>query len=425
MARGLRLFDDVVQWLKRSSLVAPATDEDRNVRLLYLNTAIFGIPAGGITAFLPVFLARLGASPALLGWHTAAPALLVVFVLIPAAMIAERYADQVRVRVRSAMIYQVFYLVCALVPFVVPAAWLPVLLVILWTLKTVPEAVAIPAWTSVIARAVSPKRRARLNGTRWALLSVMSAASSALFGWMLDRIAFPLNYQLVFFISFGAAWLDPYFFSFIRVPPLSDAIAERSRNILRHLVEYLRPVFSHQPFVGFLGATFLYRIALSMPVPLFTLYWVNQLRAPDTFIGFRGTVGHISLVFGYMVWGRSANRIGHRRVLIICALGLALYPLLTAISPNSWWLFPAAAVWGLTASGVDIGLFDIMLASCPSYRGPLFAAVWSLVANAAMFIGPLLGSALADVSTVAVALAVAGFAQAATTIPLLTLPKDD
>lgn len=410
--------------VRRSALVAPRTQEERNTRMLYLNTAMIGIAAGGIASFLPVFLARLGADSTLIGWLTSAPALVSIFFLLPGAMLAERYVDQVKVRCVASRLSRGPYLLCALVPFFVPAQYLPLVLVLVWMLKTIPEAVSTPAWTSVIARAVSPRRRAQLNGTRWALLSLVSALSSAFFGWLLDRIRFPLNYQLVFLLSFATAVLDPYFFSFIRVEPLMRPQAGASGDVLRRARDYFRPVLQHRPFLVLIGATLLYRVALSLPSPLFSLFWVNNLHASDTLIGLRGTVGHAALVAGYIAWGRSANRVGHRRLLALSALAFALYPLLTALSPSQGWLLPAAAVWGLTAAGIDIGLFDLMLACCPTERQPLFAAVYSIVASSAIFVGPLLGAALANSTSTATALVVAAMAQVITTLPFVFLPRD-
>ncbi len=420
----------VAQQVQQSSVVNPSTQEDRNARLLYLNTAMVGVATGGIAAFLPVFLARLGASPALMGWLNSAPSLLLVFLLIPGAVIAERHADQVAVRVRYARILRSAYLVCALAPFVVPAAYLPVALLVIWTLTVVPEAVAQPSWTAVLANAVSPRRRATVNSVRWALLAVVSAAASAFFGWLLDYVAFPYNYQAVFFLSWAFSWADPYFFSFIRIPPIAVARAEvaadfsRRRSLWRRFRDHMRPVLGCRPFWVFLAATLPYRLALNLPSPLFSLFWVNELEAPDTLIGLRGTVGHGVLVAGYLVWGRLANRIGHRAVLMGSAGILALYPVATALSPSAAWLLPAAAIWGFAVAGVDIGLFDLMLAACPGERQPLFAAVWTMAARAAMFVGPLIGAALSEATSLGTALLVGGVAQGVTILFFLVLPRD-
>jgi len=412
------------RWAENTSILKPRDQEDRNARLLYLNTALVGVEAGGIMAFLAVFLARLGATPTLVGWLTSAPALLAILLLIPGAMVAERYTDQVRVRNTYVAWVRLGFALCALAPSIVPREHLPMALVLIWTLKTLPDVVAIPSWTAVMARAISPRRRAQINGTRWALLSLVSAASSAGFGWLLDQIAFPLNYQIVFFISFALSSLDIVFFARIKVAPLERLARGQARTVWGRFADYLRPVAHYRPFVAFLAATILYRVALNLPAPLFSLFWVNELRAPDTLIGLRGTVGHGALVAGYIIWGRLAGRLGHRRVLTWSALGLGLYPILTALSPSAPWLLPVAAVWGITAAGVDIGLFDLMLAACPEHRQPLFAAVWSMAANAAVFAGPLLGAALSNATTIATALIIAGIAQWVMTLPFSTLPRD-
>ena len=410
--------------LRDSPLVHPRTVDERNARLLYLSTALIGVPFGGIVSFLPVFLARLGASPTLIGWYNSAPALLAMLTLIPSAALAERFGNQVRVRVRASQIMRLSYLLCAAAPLVLPTHLLPVVLVAIWTVKTFPDAVATPAWTSVMTLAVSPRNRARLNGTRWALLSIMSAISSAVFGWLLDHIAFPANYQVVFLISFVFAGLDPMVFARIQVPDLARVEDTLSSKPLRRLGAYFRPVLAERSFLIMLGATALYRVALSVPTPLFSLYWVNWLEASDTLIGLRGTIGNGALVAGYLYWSRRADRVGHRRVLTLCALGLALYPVATALSPSAVWILPAAVIWGITVAGIDIGLFDLMLAMMPRERQPRFAAVHGIVGSGCIFLGPLLGASIAGLTSTRTALIVAGVAQAVTTIPFLLLPRD-
>lgn len=413
--------------LQHSRILHPKTREDRNEVLFYLNTGMFGFATGGIMAFLPVFLARLGASSTMLGWFNAAPALMAMVFLIPGAMVAERSTDQVRVRVRSAYLIKAVYLLCAFAPFVVsPERYdlLPPILIAIWLLKAFPEAVALPAWTSVMARGFSPRRRARVNGVRWAIMSLTSALSSAMFGQILEHIAFPLNYQVVFFLSFVLSIFDPIFFRKVEVDPTTVPSVETRLSLWLRLVEYVRPALHHRPFVTYLLATGFYRVTLFMGAPLFSLFWVNELRAPDGLLGFRGTLGSLALVVGYVVWGHVAGRWGHRRVLYAGAWGLAAYVLLTALSPSALWLLPAAVIWGITAPGVDLGLFDLMLASCPEERQPLFGAVWSMVASLAMFVGPLIGARLGEGLGLATALMVVAGLQVLATVPFVALPNE-
>jgi MFS family permease len=160
-----------------------------------------------------------------------------------------------------------------------------------------------------------------------------------------------------------------------------------------------------------------------VPVGLFSIYWVNDLQATDVWIGLRGTVGSFALVIGYFFWGRMANRIGHRRMLIICGAGQACYPVLTALAPDPVWLLPAAFVAGITAGGIDLGLFDMLLGACPEGRQPTFAAGSAVFTSIAVTIGPLLGAALAQSSSTRTALFIIGAAQAVATLGFLLLPS--
>ncbi len=63
---------------------------------------------------------------------------------------------------------------------------------------------------TVMTDAIPARQRPRLNSIRWAMLSVVSAVLAAAFGAMLDMIVFPLNYQILFLISFAGALLNLY-----------------------------------------------------------------------------------------------------------------------------------------------------------------------------------------------------------------------
>ena len=213
-------------------------------------------------------------------------------------------------------------------------------------------------------------------------MSLVSGTMIAIFGFMLDRSTFPLGYQIVFMISFGASLMNTYYFSkvevtpFVREPdeaqPGQSTTGETDAPLPRlvRLRHFLRAFTAHPAFVRFNASSFAFRLTLMMPAGLFSVYWVNTLHASDAWIGLRGTAGYAALVLGYWFWGRMASRIGHRGLLLMCGAGLAFYPVLTALAPSVAWLLPAAVLWGFTVSGVDIGLFDMMLISSPAGRMP-------------------------------------------------------
>src|SRR5207248_7440532 len=74
------------------------------------------------------------------------------------------------------------------------------------------------------------------------------------------------------------------------------------------------------------------RLGQYLPIGLYSVFWVRELGATDAFIGWRTTVASLALTAGYFGWGKVAVRKGHLRVLLLCAAGLALYPILTALT---------------------------------------------------------------------------------------------
>ena len=74
----------------RGRSAADASAEDRNVRFLMAQTACAGIVNGGITAFLPVFLARMGADALTISALSAGLALTTIVMALPAGPIVDR-----------------------------------------------------------------------------------------------------------------------------------------------------------------------------------------------------------------------------------------------------------------------------------------------------------------------------------------------
>lgn len=379
-----------------SLMETPGSLEDRNIRNLYIDTAWQGIWSAGTGTFLAVYLARLNASSFLLGALTAIPALLTILVSMPASAYVERQRNHVRVTTIYRILFRSTYLVLPLLPFILSDQAIPTVVVVLWTLQAIPAAVVALSWTSVIGATIPARRRPAVNGGRWALVSSITALSVAIFGWMLDAewLPFPLNYQIIFFISFVAQVISIFYFNKI-VMPVEYSVAPPVRRTLRQRVSALvAPIVQTPEFAKYLAGTFLVRLGISLPVALYSIFWVHQLGANDTVIGLRTTMGQGALVLGYILFGRLAAKKGHRNILLVSSVGLAFYPVVTALSVTPFWLLPAAVIWGFFSGGIDISFFEGLLETAPADKRPSFAALNQVVANIAVFFGPLLGAVL-------------------------------
>jgi MFS family permease len=388
--------------LKRLLPASPAGDsqwaqQERNIRNLFLDTTSQGILAGGILAYFSVFIARLGGSSLLISLLTSLPALGVILFSIPAAQFVGRRRDVVRITVVGRLVIFTLYLLAGLLPFVLKGQIMAPILVALWALQAIPGSVANVSWTEVIAHSVPVERLARVNGARWATYSLVIAISVAAFGALLEQLPLPINYQIVFIISAGSGYLSAYFFSRIKMDRSYGPSASQGRASLGQQVRNLiAPMTESRPFLYYLIVGFVLRLGINLPAALYTIFWVKTLNATDQWIGWRTTAGSLALVAGYTFWGRSVARMGAVKALAICALGMALYPVVTAFVGAPAWLVPAALVWGFFASGIDITIFEGLLRISPQKNRTAYVAINTVLANLAIFLGPIFGSLVSD-----------------------------
>jgi MFS family permease len=378
---------------------------------LTIDTATFGIVQAGIASFVAVFLVRLGAPNTVVGFLTAAPALGAIFLSVPAATRLEGSRDLVRVVCIGRVFMRLPLLAIAIVPFFMTGDVEIWAIVALWTLTSIPAAVVNVAWTGVVAAIVPPKRRARVNGNRWALLSVVTAVAGASFGRSLDLVGEPLNFQIVFLISFLAGWATIHLFAQLRLPEISSndrTPALAVKPLSPHLADYVRIVRDYPPFMRFVLTAFVYRIGLNLPVALFSIYWVREAHASNTTIGIQNTAANLALVVSYYLWGQIATRRGHRIVLLLASAGTSLYPLATSLVREEIWLIPVGIIWGLFASGIDVSFFEALLRSSPPERLQTFIGINSALANLVVFVAPIAGTLLADLIGIREALITAG-----------------
>ena len=350
--------------------------------------------AGGDT-FLPVFMARIGASSLEIGLLTSVPGLAVLFIAIPAGILVQRRGNYVRTVTVYRALYRTAYIALIFLPFFFDEL-LPAAIVLIWSLSAMPQTVQSLAYISVIGAVIPRERRPRVNGVRWAATGVLSAILATLVGRFLDApwLSFPLNYQTLFLFTAVAAFVGLLPFSRIRMPADYPTRPEARKSWLEEAKSSLEPVARSRAFMRFLAGLFILQLGMSMPTALFSIFWVHNLNATDTIIGLRTTVGQVSLIASYLVLGRVAARRGYRGLFVASAFGMGIYAAMTALSPNAYWLLPAALVWGFSSGGFGIAFTEAFLDSSSPEARPRFAASRNIVSGITSFGGPLIGAFL-------------------------------
>jgi MFS family permease len=393
-------------------LLRPQNTSERNIR----NVLVDGIGVGlvvGISQFLPVFLARLGASSVLIGLITSLPALTGALLAVPIGRFLERQRNIVPWYSGMRFWVLLSYVFFGLLPFIFPTDIVPLLVIAIWAVATVPSTFVNVAFTVVMGSVAGPNRRFYLMSLRWSSLGITTAIAVTIAGQLLDRIAFPLNYQIVFIGSFTGGLLSFLFSRSITLPDQLPATVSVEGNRKKGVAARVREAFaelgkSPPAFSRLIWSAFLFRCGVAMALPLFPLYWVRQVQASDAWIGAINTANSAVLLVAYFIWTQLVRRRGVGWALIASSFGMACYPLLAGLTDNLWLLLILAGMAGFAAAGNDLVTFDLVLSHAPKEHQTTFVGLYQTLQNTALFVMPLVGTALGDMIGYSAALITAG-----------------
>jgi MFS family permease len=411
----------MVSLISRGARRSVPAEHRANFRHLYFDIAWFGILNGSTLSFISVYMARLGASAFQIGLFSATPAVITLLLALPSGQwLKHKRLD--RSAFWSAALFRFFYLFWILLPI-----WLDpqrqIWAFVAFTLfMSIPGTLLAISFNGLFADAVPAEWRAHVAGTRNALLAVSFIVTSLVSGYLLNRLSFPLGYQVVFGIGFLGASLSTLHLWFIRLSPQamppprngqslgdlarpgdirSDVHALRTSVGLRFLARHDQLRF---PRFGVLRGSFgkivlvlfLFHLTLTLPQPLFPLYWVGRLRLSDAEISMGNALFYVAVFLISTQLSRLTGRLGHHRVMVLGAIILFSYPTITALMRdvplfliNS---FIGGAGWSLAGGSVN----NYLLENIPAGERPVHLAWYNLTLNAAILISSLAGPLLAQ-----------------------------
>ena len=351
--------------------------------------------ANAAAPFLPVFLARLGASNFQVGLLSAMPAAtgLLFSVAVGGWLLSQHSLAPWYARGRFLCILA--FGLTGLVTLILPPSFSVSAILVIWALTTLPQVVVSITFSVVMNEVAGPNLRYDLLGRRWSIMGLISAVCIALTGQALQYLRFPFNYQIAFmFLSLGGL-VSLYFAGRLRLPDYSrqngPALSARKQW------EAIGGLLRGQPaFVSVAGKRFLYMAGVALAGPIVPLYYVRVAHAGDSAIGLIATVQTLTLLIGYRLWTRLSERRGSRPVLLLTTLALAAYPALAAATQQVWVLAALAGLAGIFQAGFDLVFFDELMKRVPAEQAPLFVSFDQSAQNLAAVAAPLIGTLLAD-----------------------------
>jgi hypothetical protein len=369
--------------------------QSRNIR----NVLIDGLGVGFASAaapFLPILLTRLGASDFAVGLLSSMPAFAGLILALPVSRFLARQPQVAPWYSSGRLLVYSGYALTAFATFLAPGSRVTAILLI-WALLTLPQTFVDVSFTVVMAGVAGPDRRFYLMSRRWSSLGITTAVTIALAGFMLERLEFPLGYQVVFPILALGGLISFYSARQIQLPKPAagpaQALKPGPRTSPRSSFAQVR---KQSKFMRFTVSQLVYRFGLAWALPLFPLFYVHTLGADDAQIGIINTVNSAVLLVAYFMWSRISRRRGVRFALLITTGAIGLYPILLSLTTNVGIVVLLAGLAGIFAAGIDLVFFDTLVSSYPPEASALFVGWYQTTVYVATFVAPLVGTAVAQ-----------------------------
>ncbi|OGO60383.1 MAG: hypothetical protein A2032_02905 [Chloroflexi bacterium RBG_19FT_COMBO_49_13] len=368
-----------------------------NLRQLYWDVFWFGILAGSTLAFQAVYAARLGASGFEIGLLSAGPAIINLIFTLPSGRWLEG-KSLIKVSFRSAIWQRMGYVFLVALPmmFTSPGGQIWGLIWITLVMSVAGTMLAI-SFNAMFAEVLPSERRAHAVGRRNILLAVSLTLATLLSGLILDRVAFPINYQIVFLIGAAGAMLSSFHMGRIRKsdpinPPVVSQIAEVSRlNPHTKRGSLLRLDLLLGPFGLFMLAYLAFYAFQYFPVPLFPLAYVEQLHMTDGMIGVGTALFYGAMMAASFRLNYFSTRFGHRNVLLVSAALFPVFPLFLGLANGAGLYFVGCLLGGVINAMLSGAIINRLMDRVPADDRPAHMAIHNLALNVGILAGSLLG----------------------------------
>ena len=399
------LYSFLYRWFNE-----PQTAPEIN-RLNFRNVQIDAIGVGLASTgapFLPVLLARLGANTLQVSMLTFMPALTGALLAIPLGNFLETRKNIVPWFSFARLGVLMSYGFTGLLVLLLPEASAILGILGLWAIATIPQTILSICFSVVMNQIAGSRGRFELMSHRWSILGFTNATTALIAGQFLDRVVFPLNYQIFFItLSLGGV-ISFYFSSKIVLPDNPPQVKKIKTSIKEQAIAYIRLIYSEKPFVSFIWKRFIFLSGAALAAPLLPLYYVREIDASDYWIALIQIAANTTVILGYFFWVNQSRRRGSRAVLLATTLGSSLYPILVGISQQVWPVVIFAGLNGIFTAGLNLVFFDELMRRVPTDHNATFVAAAQTLQYLSMIAAPLLAPILSNWLGFGTALMLAG-----------------
>lgn len=350
--------------------------------------------------FLVAFALQLGASNTIIGLLAAIPPLAELFQM-PSVYLVTRVRNRRRLTVTASFLARSFWVVIAVIPFVVPPPGAVWALVGAMCCYSILSGISHCAWNSWIHDLLPQteigdffSKRMRLSTILAIVLSLAAALYIDLRG--ADGGGGATVYSALFFGGYLAGMVGVFILSRTPEPLLQEEGVPRFQEILKEPASDR----NFRNLLKFLGS---WNFAINLAAPFFTVYMLQRLGMSMGWVIALAVLSQLASVASYKVWGKTADRLSHKSVLQISGpifiIAILAWTFTTLPEPYALTI-PLLVVihilTGISTAGVTLSTNYIGLKLAPQGHATAYIAAASITNYLAAGIAPIVGGVFAD-----------------------------
>jgi MFS family permease len=370
---------------------------------------VFSLTTGGI--LLSNFLVELDASPVIFGMLSSIP-MLVNFMQPLGAYLSERTTSRFQYSLLTFGIGRLLWLILA--TGILGASWggvssqqLVILTMLIVLFSNLLGSLGSASWLSWIAILVPRRLRGRYFGIRSSAASLTNLLCVPLAGFTVSHWCGGTlqGYGVVLLVGIvaGIVGLGCQYFKLDVNPQMPNLGFGKYRQTCENLPKLPSPpkFWKDSKFLMFLSYFGLWMLAVNLSAPFVNFYMLDTLNLDVSWVALYGSLQAGANLLMLILWGKLADKIGNRSMLIIMGILVALTPLLwLGIHANNsdicLWLPLLHIFTGGTWAAIDLCTNNLQLGIVPARNGSIYFAIAAAVGGVCGALGTTIGSLLAE-----------------------------
>lgn len=352
---------------------------------------LFATASDNITVtYLTLYLLALGATREQIGLLSSFSSLAAALMLLPGALLVEKIGHRKEITVLSGgMLTRSVLLILALLPLFLGGRGLVWMAIALAVLRDAGANLSFPAWISMTGEMVPLEGRGRYFGSRNFIYGIVGMAVTLLSGELITRMGAPQGYQVALAAAFVIGSGATYSFWRLKDPRHGQPVRAETGMSLKGA---LKDIWAHKAFVALCLVMGLWNFSINIAGPFFNVRMVQDLKFTATMVGLSGISSTISSLLVQRKMGEIADRLGPRRVMMLCMLLIPFLPAAWVWITEFWQVALLNVFTGALWGAFGLVSFNFLLTLTPDAQRARYSAVYQILVTSSLALGAAAGA---------------------------------